>query len=1279
MTLLRDLINIPTSVGDSDFVVRAAAGADLANYVVTDQLRDSFTKALAKVEHAVTTGRSQATFLHGSFGSGKSHFMAVLREILHGNPEARALRNLGEQVVAADRWLTGRRLLTLTFHMLDARSVEQAVLEGYLNQITALHPDAPTPAVHRSDALLTDAARLRARMGDEAFFAALSDADPGVAAGSASSGADSAAGSASAVSSDDETPGLAVLHSQRQGWTADRYAAAAAEPPGTADRDRLVTALTTAFFTNAVRSGEYLDLDTGLAVITRHASDLGYDGIVLFLDEMILWLSTKMSDHVFVNTEGAKLNKLVESADADRPIPLISFVARQRNLEDFLGPQVGGTEREALALVLRSVQGRLGEIPLADTNLPEITEKRLLKPLTDEAKAEIDRAFAVVRGNRQVWDILLLGAQYGDAGIGSDATAFRKLYPFSPALVATLVALSQALQRERTAIKVMTELLVERRDTLRINDLIGVAALFEPLVLRGELPDRVELRQRFEAARDLYGKKLRPLLLWLNSITEADAAANTQFELDDKLIKTVLLGALVPEVPALHNLTAGKLHALNFGTITSPIPGYEHQIVLNRLNKVANEAGELHLTDGADPVVTIELHTVDYDKLLDWVRPEEATTGGALQQLLRELVSTEIGLTGATGQLGELQHPREWRGRRHTVQVKFGNVRDGDSMPVAALLPTGEAWRIVIDYPFDPQGRPRSDDRARIEALPRGERSVFWLPLYFSDQMMGHLAQLSKINYLLGGTGERYNDAVRDWSVSERQQGRVYLQQRQTQLRGTVTNALKQAYGVAAPQPGDVVEDSVGVLHTLDDAVDGELGDPRGGTLAQAFHNLTGQLLAATYPGRPALPEDEKPPTSAELAKVLTYARQAVADPTRGVTVPATDQRTLRRICNNLQLGELADHRYVLTTSTSYWTRHLLQRAAADGYRDSFPVHRLRGHLDQPEPRGFDRSLQNLILCVFALDHQLAWYLNEGQVTVDRVDAVTDAHELKFPPMPSDTDWHRAIERAQHLFGQVLPAWLIPANLAKAAAQVRKVAAERGPAVSDLLDQLTAHAGTLGLDPAADTGRIGVTRRLARLLTDLRHERDDVVLIAQLAGADLGDIDDATAGTAIASAPTMVRALRDTQWAVLTAITSMAADDERARALVDRLHTAAGHHQHSLDLVGELHAVFGAAAALLAERRPTSTPSPPPDPDPAPDPRPNPQLPGGGATVTVADPSGTRAMGYDHTGGGSPAVPGAKPPRQRTIVDEAGLKELTDEISGELAQGRRVRITWETE
>jgi hypothetical protein len=814
------------------------------------------------------------------------------------------------------------------------------------------------------------------------------------------------------------------------------------------------------------------------------------------------------------------------------------------------------------------------------------------------------------------------------------------------------------LQRERTALKVMTELLVERRDTLRINDLIGVAALFEPLVLRGELPDRAQLKQQFRAARELYLKKLRPLLLRLNEITEEQAAGHSQFQLDDKLIKTVLLGALVPEVPALHNLTAGKLHALNFGTITSPIPGYEHQIVLNRLNKVANEAGELSLSDGPDPVVTLKLHTVDYDQVLELINENEAANSGARQQLLRELVSAEIGLSGGVGQLGELLHNRDWRGRRHVIQVTFGNVRDETSMPVAALLPTGDAWRVVIDYPFDPQDRPRSDDRSRIGDLPRGERSVFWLPFYFSDQMMGHLTQLAKINFLLGGTGERYRNLVANWSDNDRQQGRLYFQQRQSQLRNTLANALKQAYGVAAPQSGDVVEDGVGVLHVLEDAL--QIGDPRGGTLADAFHNLTGELLAWAYPGKPALPEDEKPPTRAELTKILGYAKQAAADPSRGTTVAPADQRTVRRICNNLQLGELAEHRYVLTTSTSYWTRHLLQRAAVDGYREHFPVNKLREYLDDPEARGFDRELQNLIICVFALDQELAWYASSDgfgrKVTVDSVAAVTDGHELRHPPMPDESNWKRAVATGQRLFGLMLPAWRTPANLGPLAAAVREAAGQRGPAVSQLADLLGRHATELGLDPDAATGRLATAHRLAALLTELRYERDDVVLVNQLAGADLGDIDVAAASEAISSAPKVVAALAETQWPLVTAVAARVDSDESARTLVDQLRAAARHEQHATDLADELKRGVASAAALLAALRP--------DPDPVVDPPPVVTPP-----VVVVNPPGVS----DPPDGKTGVV------RQWTVADEAGLKAVVEEITAELTGGRRVRITWEFE
>ena len=1238
MTLLSELIDIPTSVGDGDFVVKAAERADLQRYVVTDQLKINFAQALEKIGHAVTTGRSQAMFLHGSFGSGKSHFMAVLREILRDNPDARRLGGLEEAITAADSWLPRRNFLTITLHMLDARSVEQAILEGYLRQVTTAHPDAPVPAVHQSDALLQDAAGLRRTFGDDKFFAQLRG--HGAAPGANGSG-------------------LAALRARAEGWTPQRYDEAASQSPGTKDRDALVSALTQTFFSGAVHSAEYLDLDTGLAVITRHAKSLGYDAVVFFLDELILWLSGRIADYTFVNTEGAKLNKLIESADSSRPLPLISLVARQRNLEEFLGPQVGGTEREALAHVMRSVQGRFGEIVLADTNLPEITEKRLLKPKDQAARQAIDDAFVKVKYNRDVWDTLLLGAQYGDAGIGSDATAFRQLYPFSPALVATLVALSQALQRERTALKVMTELLVARRDTLRVNDLIGVAALFDPLVLHGELPDRPKLRQQFEAARALYLRKLRPILLAINGTTEEQATWHTQFQLDDKLVKTILLGALVPDVPALHNLTAAKLHALNFGSITSPIPGYENSIVLQRLRRIQADAGELHLTKDADPVVSAKLHTVDFDRLLDLV-PHAETSTGVRQQLIRELVSAELGLAGSEGSLGELQHPREWRGRRHLVQIKFGNVRDAATMPVAALVAPGESWRIVIDYPFDPEGYPRSADRARIEGLDRGSHTLFWLPFYLTEEMMGRVAQLAKINYLLGvgGTGERLNILAADWSAADRQQGRVYLQQRQSQVRDTLLTALKQAYGVANATAAEVQEDTVGVFHTLADGL--RLGDPRGGTLAEAFKNLTAELLEFSYPGTPHLPVDEKPPTRAELNRILEYAKQAAADQTGGVSVAGKqDQNLLRRICNNLQLGELIDHRYVLTNSTCYWSGHLLQKAADRDYREHFPVHVLRELLDVPQRRGFDRDLQNLIIAVFAHQQQLGWYSHGGKTDVYAVQGVEDHIELRHPTLPDEGTWKAAVEFGQAFFGVPLSRFRNAAGLENNATAMRKVAHDHAVVAGQLLESLNRHIDLLGLTPGA--GRLAITVRVAGLLQQVATEPDDVVLVGVVAEAGrAAELDGHGAGAVYKQARQLVRALAATQWSLLEVIKARAASDARAQDILDQLCAAAEQPYHVSDLIDALQNAVNAAAGLLASEQPATPPVVrPPAHDPSP----------GGAKSLIPGPRRPESTGGKHQS--LPEV------FETTVVDEPGLIDLTEQLRAEIAAGRQVTVTYE--
>lgn len=102
MTLLKDLIEILEQVQKGDFVPRLTEGvirADetLRDYVVTPELIVCFDNALSFIRSALQSNTSKATYLHGSFGSGKSHFMAVLHLILQGNARLPTPSGLGQQ------------------------------------------------------------------------------------------------------------------------------------------------------------------------------------------------------------------------------------------------------------------------------------------------------------------------------------------------------------------------------------------------------------------------------------------------------------------------------------------------------------------------------------------------------------------------------------------------------------------------------------------------------------------------------------------------------------------------------------------------------------------------------------------------------------------------------------------------------------------------------------------------------------------------------------------------------------------------------------------------------------------------------------------------------------------------------------------------------------------------------------------------------------------------------------------------------------------------------
>jgi hypothetical protein len=175
--LISEIIDLPERVRKGDFVLNLSKGVTepdktLDQYVVTPQLAACFDDALGFIRSAVEAANSKACYLHGSFGSGKSHFMAVLHLLLHHNPAVRT-KELLDKVCAKHGWVENKKFLLVPYHMIGARNMESAILGGYVDLVTERHPQAPLPGVYLADEIFKNAVQHRQALGDEKFFAQL--------------------------------------------------------------------------------------------------------------------------------------------------------------------------------------------------------------------------------------------------------------------------------------------------------------------------------------------------------------------------------------------------------------------------------------------------------------------------------------------------------------------------------------------------------------------------------------------------------------------------------------------------------------------------------------------------------------------------------------------------------------------------------------------------------------------------------------------------------------------------------------------------------------------------------------------------------------------------------------------------------------------------------------------------------------------------------------------------------------------------------------------------
>lgn len=1126
--LIKDLIHIPERVQRGDFVLNLASGLEadaveqtLKDYVVTPQLARCFEDALSFIQSTATSrqSRNKGAYLHGSFGSGKSHFMAVLHLLLQGNVQARAIPELAPSVAKHSDWMQSRNILLVPYHMIGAASIESGVLGGYARHIRKLHPDAPVPGFYMSERLFADAQAMRGHMGDERFFAALNSA--GGAAG-------------------DDGWGDAAT-----GWDAVSFEAVVSGQTGDDDRIRLVGDLVGSLFRSFAdlantESGGYLEFDEGLRVMTRHAKALGYDAVILFLDELILWLASRLSDRNFINSEIQKVVKLVETG-IPRELPLISFIARQRDLREFVGDQYSGVDQEILSDSLKYWEGRFHTITLEDRNLPVIAQRRLLVPVSAAAQEQIEAAFAQTERMREEAFNLLLTSQ-------GDRDMFRALYPFSPALVQALVALSSALQRERTALKVMLMLLVEQRDTLALGSLIPVGDLYDVIASEAE-PFSEQMRQHFDNAKLLFERKLIPVLeqehqISLQALQESapDAAKRQAFNNDLRLLKTLVLAALVPEVESFKQLTATKLAALNHGTIRSPIPGQEARTVLQKCRKWAGQIGEIKISDDPNPTIGVQLSGVDTESIIEQARIND--NDGNRRRLVREMVFDAFGIRD-DNQLF-VEHEWLWRGTRRRVEVLFQSLLGitDDSL----FESRDDQWKVIIDFPFGAGTHSPTDAQARVrdfEAAGGQARTICWLPYFLSQSAQKNLGKLVVLEEILKSE-DSFNRYSRHLSPQDRVSARTLLDNQRSQLRQQLKDTLIGAYGVAQALPGSLDHNDLLESQLMSLQPGFTPRPPQGTTMAKAFEQLLGQALAWQYPDHPAFFEaqgDGEVRTS-DLGKVFTELRRAIHAPHGRIDVDSPQRPLMRQIAQPLKLGEMHERHFIFKED---WPQQLSRELARMG--GEVTVRALREAMDQPRPRGLPTAVQNLLILVFAEHGQYAFTFHGGpfdDVTLKdiRDDLVLIKQELVEPEL-----WKRALDHAGAVFGLTTNPLRTASNQNALQKDVHDAIETYLEPCRELLTELTAKIGALGL--SADGHRLANARLAVQRLEALQTQEGPALVEA------LADIRPVTSLQALArsivAAARVSHAIADNNWALLEAVWSHGEGVRIKRAVADAL------------------------------------------------------------------------------------------------------------------------------
>lgn len=911
------------------------------DYVVTPAVGKALPRILEDMKQVFDRGEEYGRFIHGSFGSGKSHFMTMLSLLIEGvAPAWGKLRPFVGGGTDHEAWLSDANLLVVRIHMLSVRgkttSFDRAVYDGF-NAALARRGKPPFEFLNL-DAIFDEVRREAKEYGDVVW-----------------------------------------KRLEAEGIVGGRDDFEALASGSARARERFARTWLAYKGRGAAEAGIDPRWSKGLVGMAEHAKAQGFGGIVLMVDEFLLWLAEKAGQE-FVQ-EVHNLSLVVDHDAGQRAAPVFVFVARQRNLQDFYPDLVDETKiHEHIDHQLQ----RFETTKLKDVELRHIVRGRVLRPKQPEA---VEKAVSsLAERHQKVLPALLAGA---------DIDYLRDVYPFHPALIEMLVDVTSLMQRERSALRLLYELLVVHYPTLPLGQFLPVGSAFAAI-----FPEAgVEASKKVELMQDVhhqYYARLAPAMQRMKEEAGADIDEAREKALD-QIVKTVLLAEVSPRLKQ-GGLTIERLVQLNSVDVEGETFRGRVRVAETDLLALSQRVPDLQIAgQGKTAIVRYVLGRVSLGEVLSRARSKVDNPAQRFKVFWAAL-KTALGIEGTKG--FEEGGPNEgdwdlmWRRTRRRGRVKLGNVRE---MSYEDFTPPEGAFKILVDYPWDEPGRTVDEDRLRAMNVRKTKgtlHTVCWLPRHMSPTELGVLTELAAVRYLLSDAGQE--DLLE--TLGPQDKGKLLDQAgvRERQLGGQLGDLMKEVY----VRHGELVA----LLSDID------ASRPRD-TLSENLEHIATVLMDRQYPQHPVFLAE---PKRAELEALLEWMIQA-GESNVSVAYDELTGRVLKTLGQPLELVNLGQTKASLRLDSRY-IKDVLSRADKDTVSWTPVADHLR------ETYGFQPLVIDLFLGFLCQrDHRALDELTSEPVEVKIGMPPSARLRLQRGKRVSPADWHRLRDLGTQLFNEPRP------------------------------------------------------------------------------------------------------------------------------------------------------------------------------------------------------------------------------------------------------------------